>query len=159
MPDFHERINNGGEDDNAQHDGDDDENFCAGVFLFGEPGFFLVKGDDFGGRLLAQFDALGDDHGLIGEFLGGGGGSGFGPGILQAHFHLPQTHNLAWLDGRLAGDLQPIDKSAVGGVEVVQDDVRAAQQEFAVVAGDGSSGMGKVLSSTRPMVVFSTFSS
>ena len=71
---------------------------------------------------------------MIGELLGGGGG--FGLGIFQAHFHLPQADDLAGFQDGFAGELLSIDKSAVGGVEVAQDDVGAAQEDFAVMAGD-----------------------
>ena len=62
--------------------------------------------------------------------------AGFGLGLFQAHFHLPQADDLAGFQDGFAGDLLAIDKSAVGGVEVAQDDVGAAQEDFAVVAGN-----------------------
>ena len=119
----------------TNHDGDRDEDLGAGVVLFGKAAFGLVEGDHLGGGVLAQFDALGDDHGLIGQLFGGGGG--FGLDIFQAHFHLAQPDDLAGFQDGFAGELLSIDERAVGGIEVAQHDVGAAQQDFAVMAGDG----------------------
>ena len=48
-----------------------------------------------------------------------------------------QPDDLAGCQDGFAGELLSIDERAVGGIEVAQHDVGAAQQDFAVVAGDG----------------------
>jgi hypothetical protein len=47
---------------------------------------------------------------------------------------LTQTHDLAGFKDRL-GDLLAVDKGAVGRIEVVDNHVRTAQEDFAVMTG------------------------
>ena len=58
---------------------------------------------------------------------------------LQAHLDLAQAQNLAGLDDAL-GDLLAVDEGAVGGVQVPHHHVVPAQQNLAVMAGDGGLG-------------------
>src|SRR6185437_10559369 len=57
----------------------------------------------------------------------------------QTHFHLAQPEDLTGLQSGL-GDLFTIDESAVGGIEVLDDDVVAPLNQFAVMTGNGSLG-------------------
>jgi hypothetical protein len=71
---------------------------------------------------------------LIGQFLCRGF---LGAPIFQAHLNLAQAENLAALERRFTGYLIAVDKSAVGGIKIVNNDLAAAKQYFAVVTGNG----------------------
>ena len=92
-------------------------------------------------RFLAELDALRNDHGLIGQLFWRG--AFWRAGVFQAHFDLAQPQDLPGLQRGFAGDLMAIDEGAVGGIEIVNDDVAAAQQNFAVMAGNGAFRDGK----------------
>jgi hypothetical protein len=71
-------------------------------------------------------------------------GEGVAPGASRRIWIWPRrttwpgwkAHELAGLDGAFAGDLIAFDEGAVSGVEVLDDDVAAAEMDFAMMAGD-----------------------
>ena len=59
---------------------------------------------------------------------------------VQFQFHLAQPQRLAGFQNAF-GDFYTVDERAIRRIEVFDDDFAAAQQDFAMMAGDGGSAI------------------
>src|ERR1035441_3085067 len=129
-------VDEQGEDHQAQHHPDDDEDLVDLVVLLGEARALGVESAAAGALLqLGQFDTTRYDRSAVeGPFGGSNRGIRF-----QAHLDLAQAQDLPGFDYALC-DFLAIDVSAIGGVQIPDLHLAAAQQHLAVVAGDGRLG-------------------
>lgn len=132
------------QDDDEDHDAADDEDFVDLVGLFGK-GLVETR------RALAAFFQLIQAHAARHEHRGvhrlfhrsrrrawsrSAGGCAF---HFQLQFHLAEAQGLAGLEDAFLNFI-PVDERAVGGVQVADENVAAAQMNFAVMAGNGRVG-------------------
>ena len=74
-----------------------------------------------------------------GAVAGAEAGAEAGVPVFQFQFNLAEPQRLAGLQNAF-GDLFAVDERAVRRIEVFDDDITAAQQHFAMMAGDGRLG-------------------
>jgi len=131
------KEHNGQKDNQHQPDdnGNDQEDLRALVALLLEArGLKLRSGA--GSLQLVGLDALGNDAGLV-EGLNLLLPNGLGLAGFQTHLDGAEAQDLPGLERRFTGDLLAVDKRAVGGIEIANDDLAAAQEDLGVMAGDG----------------------